>query len=221
MKLKQVDVGIFDEAQSYDLDQILAVTAMPGPQDACFKTIVLAGDPHQIVANTWPRWTRVPWISSEGRSMRPAQEQDTDTPSVTGRPAPQTIKNPENRPFMTWLTSPARKDDVLLLELNGCKRCGPEVCKFVAALFPQFCPKLYASPEAPETRLTHTFYDCPWTQVTPPSAEPSSALFNEVLFATLADQILKQTSLMPQTLANNIRCHLFLYLSICIVMQLR
>ena len=123
--------------------------------------------------------------------MRPAQEQDTDTPSVTGRPAPQTIKNPENRPFMTWLTSPARKDDVLLLVLNGCKRCGPEVCKSVAALLPQFCPKLYASPEAPETRLTHTFYDCPWTQVTPPGAEPSSALFNEVLFATLADQILK------------------------------
>jgi hypothetical protein len=64
-----------------------------------FKTIVLAGDPHHIVANTWPLWTRVPWISFEGRSMRLAQEQDTDTPSVTGRPAPQTIKNPENRPF--------------------------------------------------------------------------------------------------------------------------
>ena len=76
------------------------------------------------------------------------------------------------------------------LELNGCKRCGPEVCKFVAALCHQFCPKLYASPEAPLTRLKHTFYDCPWTQVTPPGAEPSSALFNEVLFATLADQIL-------------------------------
>ena len=141
LKLKQVDVGIFDEAQSYDLDQILAVTAMPGHQDACLKTIVLAGDPHQIVANTWPRWTRVPCISSEGRSMRPAQEQDTDTPSVTGRPAPQTIKNPKNRPFMTWLTSPARKDDVLLLELNGCKRCGPEflqVCgSFVSAILSQ------------------------------------------------------------------------------------
>ena len=61
----------------------------------------------------------------------------------------------------------------------------------MAASFPQFYPKLYAFPEAPETRLTHTFYDCPWTQVTPPGAEPSSALFNEVLFATLADQILK------------------------------
>ena len=125
--------GIFDEAQSYDLDQVLAITAMPGPLDARFETIVLAGDPHQIVSNTWPRWTRVPWISSEGHSMRPAQEQDTDTPSVTGRPAPQTIKNIENIPFKTWLTSPARKHDVLLLELNGCKRCGPEVCKFVAA----------------------------------------------------------------------------------------
>ena len=115
--------------------------------------------PTENCGQHWPRWTRVPWINSEGRSMRPAQEKGTDTPSVTGRPAPQTIKNPENRPFMTWLTSPARKDGVLLLELNGCKRCGPVVCKFVAALFPQFCPKLYASPEAPLTRLTHTFYD--------------------------------------------------------------
>jgi hypothetical protein len=39
LKLKQVDVGIFDEAQSYDSDQILAVTAMPGPQDACLKLL--------------------------------------------------------------------------------------------------------------------------------------------------------------------------------------
>ena len=72
----------------------------------------------------------------------------------------------------------------------------------------------------PETRLTHTFYDCPWTQVTPPGAEPSSALFNEVLFATLADQILKNI-IDARDSGNNIRCHLFLYLPMRIVMQLR
>jgi hypothetical protein len=95
LKSKQIEVGIFDEAQSYDMDQVLAITAMPGPQDAYLKTILLAGDPHQTVSSTWPRWTRVPWISAEARPMRPAEEHDTDTPELIDAPAPLTIKNPE------------------------------------------------------------------------------------------------------------------------------
>ncbi|MFM7979430.1 MAG: hypothetical protein ACKPKO_08960 [Candidatus Fonsibacter sp.] len=31
---KRIDVGSLDEAQSYDLDQALAITAMPRPQNA-------------------------------------------------------------------------------------------------------------------------------------------------------------------------------------------
>ena len=74
----------------------------------------------------------------------------------------------------------------MVLELNGCKRCGPQVCNFVSQLFPTYCPKLTACPEAPRTHLHHTFYDSPWLALHGDGAEPSSAMINRVMFAALA-----------------------------------
>jgi hypothetical protein len=76
------------------------------------------------------------------------------------------------------------------LEVSGCKRCGPELTKFIAALFPDICGNLHSSPGAPPTRLVHTFYDSPWEMLpVSPGAASSSAQFNRVMFGRLGVEI--------------------------------
>jgi hypothetical protein len=186
LREKMIDVAILDEAQAYELDQVMACIAAPGPGDNKVKTVGFAGDPNQGIISHFPRWTRAPWISDEApraHNSLPVEEVDMDTSvlddaGVDGRAF---IKNPEHRPFTTWLDQ--SKGGVLLLELNGCKRCGPQVCNFVSKLFPAYCGKLVACPEA---FPTHTFYDSPWLALHEQGAEPSSAMINRVMFASLA-----------------------------------
>jgi hypothetical protein len=99
------------------------------------------------------------------------------------------LRNPLHRPFTAWLGE--GNTDVAVLELNGCKRCGPKVCQFVSKLFKEYCGSLFACPEAPPTELRHTFYDSPWIALHPSGAEPSSTLINRVMFAALALDILR------------------------------
>jgi hypothetical protein len=65
LREKTVDVAILDEAQAYELDQVMACIAAPGPGDNKVKTVAFAGDPNQVIISHFPRWTRAPWISDE------------------------------------------------------------------------------------------------------------------------------------------------------------
>jgi hypothetical protein len=156
--------------------------AAPGPGDNKVKTVVFAGDPNQVIISHFPRWTRAPWISDEApraHNSLPVEKVDMDTSVLddAGVEGKAVIRNPEHRPCTTWLDQ--SKGGVLLLELNGCKRCGPQVCNSVTKRFPAYCGKLFACPEALPTQLKHTFNDSPWPVLHGHGAKPSSAITNE------------------------------------------
>ena len=134
-----------------------------------------ANDRNQAISSSWPRWTRSPWISQEAAGAEPSstqvnrplcEEMDTGDPTDLGAAASdgptvtsESIKDPEKRLFTTWLEK--QTPGCMMLEVSDCKRCGPELTNFIAALFPDICRALHSSPEAPPTRLVHTFYDSP------------------------------------------------------------
>jgi hypothetical protein len=126
----------------------------------------------------------------------------SDGPTVTS----ESIKNPEKRLFTTWLEK--QTPGCMMLEVSGCKRCGPELTSFIAALFPDICGALRSSPEAPPTRLVHTFYDSPWeTLPVSPGADPSSAQFNRVMFGRLAVDIERN---FAHARSRHLECHCLL-----------
>ena len=200
LRQKVVEVVVFDEAQAYEVDQVTACLS-----GSSVKTVIWAGDRNQTISTQVPQWTRAPWISSEdtgaesSSAHRPmCEEMDTDTPTdlgvglqVAGDVATDTanaIKNPEKRLFTSWLEK--QTPGCMMLEVSGCKRCGPEITTFISALFPDICAALHASPEAPPTTLVHTFYDSPWqTLPRSPGAEHISFLVNRVMFGRLAVDI--------------------------------
>jgi hypothetical protein len=108
LREKSINVAILDEAQSYELDQVMACVGAPGPGNQTVKTVVFAGDPHQVITWSWPRWTSAPWVSEEASRVKASplvEEVDTDTPVLIGPRAVgmDTLRNPEHRPFTTWL----------------------------------------------------------------------------------------------------------------------
>jgi hypothetical protein len=158
LREKVIEVAIFDEIQSYELDQVMACVGAPGPSDMTVKTVVFAGDPHQVITWSWPRWTRAPWVSEEAsreKASPTVEEVDMDTPVWIGARVEgmDSLRNPLHRPFTAWLGE--GNTDVAVLELNGCKRCGPKVCQFVSKLFKEYCGSWFACPEAPPTELRH------------------------------------------------------------------
>ena len=72
MKEITISVAILDEAQSYELDQVLAITASPGLGEGRLATLVVVGDPHQVVPHTWPQWA-VPRGSALRATLRDPQ----------------------------------------------------------------------------------------------------------------------------------------------------
>ena len=163
--------------------------------------------------SSWPKWTRQPWVSKEPGAGQQADsehaqlavEEDLAEPvdmgtAVTGAApaaAParaMVIRNLEERKPTEWLGM--RQAGSQILELNGCKRCGKEVCDFIRELFPAHCGRILASKAAPETRLVHTFYDTPWRSIpsqgqqvrttTMGASRGDMACCNDTLFARLA-----------------------------------
>ena len=207
----------FDEAQAYELDTVAAALSTGD-----VKTAVFLGDPNQSIEQRvqWPTWTRQPWISTESRSGRDEQagsqqpqvaseedlaepaDMDTLAPSGTATEAAEgsqtrlaVTPNPLQRQFTEWLLKPKRPmPGYQVLQLSGCKRCGPQVCSFISQLFPDFCQSITAADTAPQTRLVHTFYaEAPWrnstdTEVAAPGAHHTTGLAccNDVVFSHLA-----------------------------------
>jgi hypothetical protein len=113
---------------------------------------------------------------------------DVDIDQVVAAASPETeteaqpsklrmiVQNPRPRKIIDWLERPSLH--VEQLKLSGCKRCGPLICGFVPKLFDKYCGDLEASRIAPNTKLTHYFYRCPWHYLgeTPASAVAAQAV---------------------------------------------
>ncbi len=105
------------------------------------------------------------------------------------------MKNPQMRCFAEMLSS----RNATLLKMDSCKRCGRQVCHFLAVLFSDFLSNFKAADDAPDTKLTHIFYKGEWFPAQFRTPEPSSRLqpskvstwcnvvFYGVAFSVLAD----------------------------------
>ena len=194
---KVAEVAFFDEAQAYELDQAAACLS-----SGTVQTAILGGDPNQTVDVRQPSWTRQPWISKE--FLTPPGERseevmvDVDIDQVVAAAGPETeteaqpskfrmiVRNPRPRKIIDWLERRLRH--VEQLKLSGCKRCGPVICGFVSKLFDKYCGDLEASSIAPDTKLTHYFYRCPWHYLgeTPASAVAAQAVAGPAAAAAAA-----------------------------------
>ena len=96
------------------------------------------------------------------------------------------VRNPRPRKIIDWLER--RLLHVEQLKLSGRKRCGPVTCGFVPKLFDKYCGDREASSMAPDTKLTHYFYLCPWHCFgeTPASAVAAQAVAGPAAAAAAA-----------------------------------
>ncbi len=170
-------LALVDEMEAYHIEQMVAAAGC-GPRS--FETMVFFGDEHQRLENFKhnPLATRLPWVStvfqsedkglelssacaseSWNRVTRDFDERDMDdadaqNDQLSGQQRVTETTNWPKRPFHDFLRN------VPKMELNYCKRCGPQVCSFVQNAFPSFAGN-FKSDEfaAPNTLFWHVFYD--------------------------------------------------------------
>ena len=199
LKSKVIHVAVLDEGQAYDVDQACACLAK-------LRTAAVFGDQHQVLDQfQFPRYTRTPWVSADSdeggqqEAELPSEEVDMDGADLAKsvEPAGTSFKNPDRRSLWDTLQVP----HVFRLELNGCKRCGEVVCRFLRELMPNMCSRLHAAFRAPNTELVHMFYNSQWVPQQQGGSAPSAARsagkrqgsmpvsLNKVLFAALARRV--------------------------------
>ena len=149
---KKPVAGFLDECESYGLLQTLATASQE------FQTLVFSGDKNQRLESRSPMYTRSPWQGPKAPGRTSLIELDIDEQEdfTEGQETQggNTIKNPEERPFYSWLN----EKNCQILKLRSSKRFGRVVCNFLQSLF-DFCEDFQPHETAPNTQLWHVFYD--------------------------------------------------------------
>ena len=133
-----------------------------GPQS--FETVLFLGDEHQRLEDFRhnPALARHPWVGdARDRTADLAEsedvtidQRDVEVSDSSRGPRRPTTSNPMKRPIHDWLNYGG---PVPSAELTMCKRCGSNVCDFIANAF-DFAKDFKTDPQvAPDTWLWHVF----------------------------------------------------------------
>jgi hypothetical protein len=71
LRNKTFEVAVFDEAQAYEIDQVVACVC-----SHTIRTALFAGDKNQSIVKNWPQWTRAPWFPNR-QVLSPAPPKPT------------------------------------------------------------------------------------------------------------------------------------------------
>jgi len=146
---KEIKLGIFDEAQSYDLPQFTAFCS-----NSELETVIMLGDENQELEVSSPSWNRARrYLDAD------SDPEENEAQSSSSSSQQESMRNPTRRSIMQWVfhTDVPGKGHTIL-NLNGSKRYGPKVSKFLAQVIPSCCDRLYSSEVAHDTDLIHVWY---------------------------------------------------------------
>ena len=131
--LRKIDIALFcmEEYESYDVQQVYA-----GMGNLAVKTLLMAGDKHQRIEPCHSRGLRAIFDQTPNQSYDLGEDGEEYSTKAMGiakfkkRYRNTTTIVPEYRPWYEWC-----KNNVQNAILDHCKRCGPDVCKYVNKCF--------------------------------------------------------------------------------------